>query len=252
MRKKNILIALSALCVSLALCASPAALFAVTDAALFSGAYTQNARRGSLDITGDDVYLARVLREPRDYLYIETGYGAGVYYDSVVAVLDDIREAGIIDDTYRAVLEGFVAVADMEGTLRRTLITADITQYYGWESTLGFSVDVENTTGKAVQMSFWDDSGGIFYAFAENYGLPQNSSLLENYIAYLGFDVFSDWEYYTPIAADAMLEESQATIVAYSPTAEVYAQLVVNDITFSLAADAEYDAGRYERMIRLD
>ena len=51
MKKKNVFVTLAALAVSLALCASPAALFAATDAALFSTTYTQNARRGSLSVT---------------------------------------------------------------------------------------------------------------------------------------------------------------------------------------------------------
>ena len=62
MKRKDIGIVLAALCLSAALCAVPAGVFAVTDSALFSGAFTQNTRRGSLDVTGDDVYLARVLR----------------------------------------------------------------------------------------------------------------------------------------------------------------------------------------------
>ena len=83
MKRKDIGIVLAALCLSAALCAVPAGVFAVTDSALFSGAFTQNARRGSLDVTGDDVYLARVLREPGEGIYIESNANPDLYSQNV-------------------------------------------------------------------------------------------------------------------------------------------------------------------------
>ena len=233
MRKKNILVTLSALAVSLALCAVPAALFTATDAALFSTTYTQNARRGSLSVTGDDVYLARVLHEPGNYLYIETGYDVVFYYDTVIALLDDFQEAGLVDDTYRSLLEGIVMLcADTMGGLRCTILTADFTQYSGDAGNTGFFITVENTTGKATDVAFWMN-GGVFEWYPPAGDIQEARALMEAYIRYLGFDVFGDWEFYAPGYIDA------GTILGYwacSPSGDVCVRLDISDPMIRLSA----------------
>lgn len=238
MKRKNILVALAALCLSLALCASPALLFAATDAALFSTTYTQNARRGSLSVTGDDVYLARVLHEPGNYLYIETGYDVTFYYDTVIALLDDFQEAGLVDDTYRSVLDGIVSLcADDMGGLRCMILTVDFTQYSGSTGNTGFFITVENTTGKATDVAFWMN-GGVFGWYPGGSSTQEARALMEAYIQYLGFDVFGDWEFYVSNYADAALEAGYLELWACSPSGDVYIWMNASASSISLAATA--------------
>ena len=104
MKRKDIGIVLAALCLSAALCAVPAGVFAVTDSALFSGAFTQNTRRGSLDVTGDDVYLARVLREPGEEIYIESNANPDLYSQSLTAKFGELMQAGLIGQNMQVLL----------------------------------------------------------------------------------------------------------------------------------------------------
>ena len=114
MKRKDIGIVLAALCLSAALCAVPAGVFAVTDSALFSGAFKQNTRRGSLDVTGDDVYLARVLREPGEEIYIESNANPDLYSQTSEYITENtaldlsqsplIQQTGFSDTVYLGII----------------------------------------------------------------------------------------------------------------------------------------------------
>lgn len=250
MKKKNVFVTLAALAVSLALCASPAALFAATDAALFSTTYTQNARRGSLSVTGDDVYLARVLRDPGNYLYIETNYDSAFYYESCINLLGDFQEAGIVDDTYRIVLEEIVSLCyDVMNGLRCTILTADLTQYSGSTADAGFFFIMENTTGKVTDASFWMN-GGVFGGYPGTFGTTEARALLDAYIKYLGFDVFADWEFYTRKDSADLVQLGYVELYAISASGDVSVRISVSDASVSFTAYAGADIA--SEMIRLD
>ena len=236
MKRKNILIALAALGASLALCAAPAALFAATDAALFSGTYTQNARRGSLDITGDDVYLARVLREPGETVYVESGLTPDLYAQTVIEKMGDLKEAGVFSEDVCVQAEEMVYICLDGGSIRCMIETTDTTEYYGTSDFMSFSVRVENVTGKVLNLY-----ASLFYA-AElkpgdaEVGTEAMRTLLEAYIRYLGFDVFGDWEYYLILEPDVMEATGTNSLWCVSETGGVVISATAAETYVSLQA----------------
>ncbi len=220
MKRKDIGIALAALCLSAALCAVPAGVFAVTDSALFSGAFTQNTRRGSLDVTGDDVYLARVLREPGEEIYIESNANPDLYSQNVNAKFEELMQAGLIDQNMQILMQELVARAWDAGTLRCIIETSDITGYSGSDEWGGFELQVENMTGKTVYLSVWSNDG-MMAGIMEQISILSARAMLGAYLKYLGFDVFNDWKYYSTAPEDEWDDAGWVDVWAVSETGEV-------------------------------
>lgn len=225
MKRKDIGIALAALCLSAALCAVPAGVFAVTDSALFSGAFTQNTRRGSLDVTGDDVYLARVLREPGEEIYIESNANPDLYSQSVNAKFEELMQAGLIDQNMQILMQELVARAWDAGTLRCIIETSDITGYGGSDEWGGFELQVENMTGKTVYLSVWSNDG-MMAGIMEQISILSARAMLGAYLKYLGFDVFNDWEYYSNVQSEEWADVGWVDIWAVSEAGGVCVEIL--------------------------
>ena len=149
MKKRDAVLALGALCLTAALCAVPAGVFAVTDSALFSGAFTQNARRGSLDVTGDDVYLARVLREPGEWIYVESDANPDLYSQTMIEKLDELMQAGVFDQDTCGLFQEIIYRAWGTETLRCSIDTSDLTGYSGFDDWGSLHMQVENMTERS-------------------------------------------------------------------------------------------------------
>lgn len=236
MKRKDIGIVLAALCLSAALCAVPAGVFAVTDSALFSGAFTQNARRGSLDVTGDDVYLARVLREPGEEIYIESNANPDLYSQNVNAKFEDLMQAGLIDQDMQILLQELVARAWDAGTLRCIIETSDITGYSGSDEWGGFELQVENMTGKVLLFTVWSNDG-MLAGVMEQLSALSLRALMNAYLSYLGFDVFGDWEYYSVMPEDKWEQEGWTDIWAASKTGGIRVDFMRGPSFFSVMTD---------------
>ena len=225
MKQKDIGIVLAALCLSAALCAAPAGVFAVTDSALFSGPFTQKTRRDSLDVTGDDVYLARVLREPGEEIYIESNANPDLYSQSVNAKFEELMQAGLIDQNMQVLLQELVGRAWGEGTLRCIIETSDITGYSGSDEWGGFELQVENMTGKVVHLSAWSNDGMMAGVMEQLNSLSVRATI-SAYLEYLGFDVFNDWEYYSNVQSEEWADVGWVDIWAVSEAGGVCVEIL--------------------------
>lgn len=199
-------------------------MFAVTDSALFSGAFTQNARRGSLDVTGDDVYLARVLREPGEWIYVESDANPDLYGQTMIEKLDELMQAGVFDQETCGLFQEIIYRAWGTETLRCSIDTSDLTGYSGFDDWGSIQMQAENMTGKVVSLSVRSADG---IGNLSGMSVKNIRNLLTAYIQYLGFDIFSDWKYYAAYSNATADEVGWNEIYAISETGDVQVSIQI-------------------------
>lgn len=190
--------ALAVVCTALAALAVsfvPALALRLGDASLLAQPHARTRQAGAISLTGDDLYLTRVLKKftGRDAL---NGYQAASLWPSGMSsvepseMMDYVRQladAGVLDAAWLAYLEDQVGMSTYVG--EDSLGFVSYITYGRRDENIGYyllGITVERQTQKVV---------GLWATAEPELGIepPDMEAVLTAYTAYLELDVLGDW-----------------------------------------------------------